>query len=731
MIQQQYYTRERSGLFNATESYDTVAKSPQLKLEYIRKYLHPLCYYEIEKGQGEELEYPPNMIIVPMASGEMIVGQGVYKATDFTGLRPTFFIHNLVLSAGERRRYIKEPEKLFGITSFATHFDWTKGRKLPTLAAIPYEKPPLFQDRKSFFEKIGMSQGLFNQLIGAAFKAAYLKESIFIILDIPNAYLGEYAKALLYYLYSAIPWEVAEHLGVATYVRSLERKKNIQVMFVDKQIWAAHKGEVEGIVLDLIHKKCIGYEEDLEKEAYIRIGLYDITNKVSWEKYNYLVTELMGVTSEIHKRHIGFYGRIALFFKMMLTMNHNTCYQRIEARDRKHLIKELYGYCQHKLSQETCHELIQLIEYSISLFHQDICKGILWSQEEVIVFLDYKLKFYKENRQHFLHSQQIILCLITQGIKEKKYIYVEMILKMARSYLRFYQELVYAMYQQPLLKEKILYRQIDRSLRPVKSIEELINVMKDWERVEDILLSDGYYKNKIEIVFEEVIAGTEDKVKVLKIVQEWCKRHESEIYIKLRELAESWFLSTVDLEKEDWNEQELCSLEFNQEYPQESYEIIKEYQLLKTDISQMSPKKIHLNSKVQRLIRRSYRQMPCKEAFYLLVYAFLGYKVDHSIELQLGQVLTYLQEVGEQWLFDFIVWSKGQRIYINKEAFDSEVIAFFLKLKASNKKIAERKIKVALGKHERTKVLAGKIIKAQRLETLLFFKNNKIFKLKH
>lgn len=66
MIEQQYYTRERGGLFSPTDGYDTVAKSPQLKLDYIKKNLHPLCSYDIpielqRTGEQEESKYPPSM----------------------------------------------------------------------------------------------------------------------------------------------------------------------------------------------------------------------------------------------------------------------------------------------------------------------------------------------------------------------------------------------------------------------------------------------------------------------------------------------------------------------------------------------------------------------------------------------------------------------------------------------------------------------------------------------
>ena len=102
MIEQQYYTRARKGLSLEAEGYDTVAKTPLLKLGYIKKNIHPLCHYDIPaelqtRGETDESKYPPNFLIFPTHTGEMIVGQAVYKNKDFTGRYPTFFMHNYVL----------------------------------------------------------------------------------------------------------------------------------------------------------------------------------------------------------------------------------------------------------------------------------------------------------------------------------------------------------------------------------------------------------------------------------------------------------------------------------------------------------------------------------------------------------------------------------------------------------------------------------------------------------
>ena len=190
VIEQQYYTREQGGLFTQTDGYDTVAKTPLIKLDFIKKNLHPICSYDIpselqKSGEIDESKYPPNFLIFPTTTGEMIVGQAVYKSKDFTGLRSTFFMHNFVLSDKEKRRYVKEPEKLFGITDFATSHSKEDGRELPTLAGIPYDgEKPYFKDRSKLFLKLGMDNILFHKLIYATFIAASSKKKIYIVLNV-------------------------------------------------------------------------------------------------------------------------------------------------------------------------------------------------------------------------------------------------------------------------------------------------------------------------------------------------------------------------------------------------------------------------------------------------------------------------------------------------------------------------------------------------------------------
>ena len=731
MIEQQYYTRERGGLFNQTDGYDTVAKSPQIKLDYIKKNLHPLCSYDIpyalqKSGEPDEKKYPPNFMIVPLESGETIVGQAIYKSKDFTGLRSTFFMHNFILSEKERRRYIKEPEKLFGITGFATAYDSSEGRQLSTLAAIPYEISPLFRDRQRLLETLGISDENFLKLIAACFLVAHSKKKIFIVLNVPFEYLGDYAKALLYHVYTLLPWRIAECLGVSTYSGKAEPRKNIQITFIDQEALQSASRISKEYIFDFVNGRISGCEEQIENAAYMRIALPYTANKLAWEKYNQLADELAGTMKNSSECDLNFYGRTALLFEMHLFMRGGKPYELAGSKERKGLLKQLLIYCKAKLSDEVADEMEKLMEYSIGLLHEPINRGLLWDDEEVKAVLQYKLQYKEGSRDHFTHCEQVMLCLLTEATKEKQYSYVDEVLGQARYFLGFYQQLIADCFEDPFLRKNIIYRQVDNSIVQVSSVEALISVVEKWEVVESTLLQDSHYRDVVLSCFETVMTRGSSKLQLLSIVQRWCKRHEGILYEEICKLYEGYFLASVNLEQEIPDERTLLALKFSRQYPEENDEIIRSYQALKKDISAMSPKKLHINMKVQELIKKFYKQNPRREDFYLIVYAFLGHrKQDGEVLLQLRRVLNYLKDISHDLMFDFIIWSKGQEVYMDKNKFDSQVVAFFVEQKEKKEKIPKEEIKSRLGSQVKTQLLAEKILNAQKPAFIRFIGQNK------
>lgn len=717
MIEQQYYTRERGGLFSQTDGYDTVAKSPQLKLEYIKKNLHPICNYEIPSelqkiGEQDEKKYPPNMVILPGSSGELIVGQAVYKSKDFTGLRSTFFMHNFILSENEKRRYMKEPEKLFGITGFKNSFNLEEGRQLPTLAAIPYDiNQPYFIDRECLFAKLGLCKEDFHKLIYATFLAAHSKKKVFIILDAALEELGELAKALLYHLYFALPWSISEALGVSTYASKMEAKKNIQITFLDKEALRYETKQSKDFIFDLINHKILNVEGDIEGELYISIAPNYIKNKVAWEKINYWADALSSTLKEADDKDIAYYGRICCLFEMSLYFKVGKRYDLSQPKVRKGLLTHLIKYLSSDIPDDIRRELFDVMEYSIILLEQEIGRGSLFDKEEIHALLKFKLDYCK-NREQQTRCIQILLKLLTVASYERQESYTNEILILVHPYREAYLSLFEGICASEELKKQMLFPLLNASFKNVVSLEQLIHAMAGFEEVERMFLNERYYTQLVYEKFGGCLRNIKDFMSFLLQLQNWCRQHHHELYRNLLEQGEYYFLEQICL-KDISSEESLCKLSFSKTYNLENYEVIKMYQALKTDVSTMSPNKIRVNSKVQELIKGFYRQKMQERDFYMLIYAFLEMEeTSHRLKLNLKRVLSYLYGLNVSLALDFIIWSKDQGLYLDKNKYDGQVISFFVTMKQKGGRIPKEAIKERLGGQAKTKALSEKILYA-------------------
>lgn len=721
MIEQQYYTRERGGLFSQSDEYDTVAKTPLLKPEYIKRNIHPLCSYDlpeelVRRGETDETKYPPKFLIFPTPTGEMIVGQAVFKSQDYTGLRSTFFMHNFVLSAKEKRRFVKEPEKLFGITGFTDHYNPREGQELPTLAGIPYGGNELyFKDRRLLFNKIRMNEEIFHQLIYAAFQSVHSKRKIIIVLDVPIEELGRCSKALLYHLYLELPWSISEALGVCTYSGKLEAKKSIQITFVDQYTMRYDERTSAEFIFDFVNKRFINMQEDIEAEPYIKAASQYSHNKAAWEKFNRWAEVLSISLKENEKKDVSYYGKVAVLLDMSACLKSGKGYDITNRKIRNGLLKGLFSqFTAEGILEDVRAELSEILEYAITLVHRRIAIGELLSDDELRVLLDFKLKINEGSLEQEAHCVQILLVILEVASRENKIAYMDELFKLIKVYPATYIHLYQAIYERKQLREKIAYRVIDEHLRGITLIEELISAMKDLEIIEPILLSDDYYSQKILIAFHTCLHVADNHMQLLFQVQAWSREHSAGIYQVLREECEGYFVKYASLE-EIGSEEALCQIQFDRSYLEENYEVIKDYQRLRTDLSFMSPNKIKINVRVQELIKGYYREKITKDDFYMMVYAFLEPGSEESgPRLNLRKVLEYLYENSLEISLDFIAWSKGQVFYIDQTKFDKQVISFFAEINKEGIKIPADVVKARLGKDSKVKILMKHILSLQK-----------------
>ncbi|MGF9798746.1 GAP1-N2 domain-containing protein [Brevibacillus agri] len=237
-ILQQFYTRGRQGVFRSNEGYDTVARTPGLDNQFIKKTLHPFCVYDAprqlqERAESDLSAYPEALVCFHAESGEMVLGRSVFVGADFTGQRNTFFSHNYVIPAGRRDEFITNPEKIFGVRAFADRHDDTQGKELPPVAELPAQST-LPADRKRLLGQLGFDERLFKQLLYAVMTSLTAKKKVFISLDVDISAAATSASQLLEVLYSCLPYELRRHFGFLTYSSEPQSKKHIHVMFVEK-----------------------------------------------------------------------------------------------------------------------------------------------------------------------------------------------------------------------------------------------------------------------------------------------------------------------------------------------------------------------------------------------------------------------------------------------------------------------------------------------------------------
>lgn len=701
MIEQQYYTREGDG-------YKTIAKSPGLKLEFIKDYLHSLCSYNIPNG------VQPYFVIMPVVTGELIIGQAVYKKK--------FFMHNYVLSTNEKHRYVKEPEKLFGITKFETDYDITLGSEIPTLAAVSYDGNfILFKDKALLLSKLKMDELLFEKLLAAIFTAIHFKTNIYIVLDVPTSELINYSKALLYHIYVSLPWCVAEELSVSIGASTDLNKNNRHITFIEKDGLGSNEEVMTGFVLDFVNQRFLNLDEPVHLEPYFKVAASFKFIKPLWEKFNSYGEQLQTAMGEKAEKTLSFYSRVATLIALYAHLSSHKLYILEEERERQGFLIEVLEYLNLSISDDFRRELIGLIDYAIRGLEVSLRCGVLLDEQEIDAILRFKLSMNVVNKSAFKELLHLLVEIIEVARRDNNEAYISTLLDRVSHETALYQNLFKELYSYKEMREEVVYPYIKRCFKELQTINDFTWRVDQLAAIEDVLLSDVYYANLARTRFMECLQQSDDKVRLLESVQKWCGSHKGQFYEALSELAEEHFLKHMTLENIE-SETDLCSIVFTHAYEDETYEAIKGYQNLKTSLEAMSPKYIKVNPNVQEQIQYYYKQTAKRQDFYMLVYAFLEPKIKGSPEagwlLNLNKVLTYLYLINPDIMLDFIIWSKGQEVYMDKVHFDTTVVDFFIALKQRDGKWPKALTKQKLEAQSKTKDLYGKINKAIRLNLI-------------
>ncbi|MGN7401693.1 hypothetical protein ACTHO0_17725 [Cytobacillus praedii] len=273
-IQQHMYTREREGIFTTTPGYDTIAKSKGLDNNFIKKVIHPLCSYypprELSNnGERDEGKYPKSKLIMVTDTGELILGQSVYKESDYTGERETFFSHNMIVPKERAKEYLYVADTVFGSLPFRTDYELTNGSELEELDTLPF-KNGHFRPLHSILNELNISSEQCMQLIFALISSLTTKKKVYVSLPGDIRAATESAYHLTYYLFQCIPYELRKYFGFISYAAEPQSKKNINLMFVEKgSIRPNDRLISKDYVFDFAFQHFINANENLDHHPFI------------------------------------------------------------------------------------------------------------------------------------------------------------------------------------------------------------------------------------------------------------------------------------------------------------------------------------------------------------------------------------------------------------------------------------------------------------------------------
>jgi hypothetical protein len=292
MIDQQYYTRERKGVFSKTPGYDTVAKSKGLDKEFIVSTLHDLCFYEAPAslaGEEDLSKYPTSFFCVNTEDNKMVIGQSIFAGKDYTGQRNRYFTHNYIIPEEEREWYVVNSDRVIYSSGFATEYDIEKDMTIPQVSEIGVSKNhTYFNSIEEMFLATGINSELFINLLRACFDAAQYGKKIYIVLDSEGNKVTELAKGILKYLYRGLPFAIRRKIGFITYMKEPKMKDLINIIFMCKGSIKRFTTETKaGYVFDLASKSFYLDGIDEEDHIFLHFVMDNIENEKSLNDFFY------------------------------------------------------------------------------------------------------------------------------------------------------------------------------------------------------------------------------------------------------------------------------------------------------------------------------------------------------------------------------------------------------------------------------------------------------------
>ncbi|MEW9053012.1 MAG: hypothetical protein AB2392_17760 [Neobacillus sp.] len=535
-IKQQIYTRERGGIFQATDGYDTIAISEGLDPSFVKKYLHPICNYHspktlIERGEKDSTLYPEALTFIQPETGELIIGEAVFVPADFTGQRSTFFMHNYVIPKSGKESFIKCPAKLLGISGFKTGYDIQLGPVLPELDEIEQDGMVFKPRMDELLIELGITETIFKQLLFAVMNSISGKKKVFIALKTPIKDYSKQAKKLLVLLITYLPYPYRNKLGAMTFTSAPEGKKYIHIMFfepgtinyndrtMEKQyIFDFTTGSITGVDL-------FGIQHEYLEFAWQHASASETLN----DFFAFAERTLSGLPEAAQLEIASYYQLTALY--QTLVKGDLSFYKK----NKPGFLNSLLKFLQADKDQKT--DLV-------TLFIQLIQKGKFDIDSETIVeHLKTVLEFNRlePNEETLIFINEILSQTEDEPVFHQLWRVIEADKVSYPSVLQFLNnsfDLV-----------RLLERHLDEKFKPVTQMEDLLDVVKKLMTIFPGLVKNEHFKTLMLKKSVRAVQYAPDPVIPVQLIKDWEVSHyHTEFKDFMMVCSEKALLDRIDLE---------------------------------------------------------------------------------------------------------------------------------------------------------------------------------------
>jgi len=714
LIQQQLYTRERSGIFRGTEGFDTVAVSDGLDAVFIKKQLHPFCGYDApaelaSRGEKEVSSYPPAIHLFHTEGGETVLGRSIYQPVDFTGLRSAFLTHNYVIPSARQDEIVTHYSNFLN-ADYAERYYTEIGRQLPELDDIPQrshnqqhvQNSTIGLTAEKLLQEIKLDEKSFKQLLFAVMTSVGEgRKKVYVALDVPAEQISQYSVALLKVLFACLPFELRRRFGFITYSKEPQSRKFIHLQFVERgSLRPNDRGIEKEYVFDLASGRLPQDEVEEGKQPYLDFVWNAIGKLEVLEEFHRFADEMLAGMDPQRRALLASYHELCVFYQIEA--------ERWDLYE-KHKITVLRGLLSYLEPHGALNSRIRLNDIFLAAFDREfdnIKQGKIVELAVAECFRDY---YRLESRSYgpklvnyLIHAINISL---TEGRTELAYSLYALVESQSELSKAFFGTVM----KHDELSMRLFDPYIQNKLADTQASREVLNMVHSWTIAHPDLLRNASFK-------EIAVASLTDKLHkeqrllssvhmTVDSIRKWARTPlpDSGMTVADSELAELISLSAKrllldELELDKLTQDQVTSATFLGETDafaglqldgkQRShanmlralYEWFAQREPTEDVFRLLSSEEL---DRIQKLGRKWLQSGIEVDQFGKIILAFCQ---DSAVEtIDYNQVMDYLQRNAKdkEKIYEFMLWSQGSPYFVQARGlppgYSSALISYFKK----------------------------------------------------